>query len=418
MLEVKKEIEVTIIDLDYKGDGIAIVDDIYVYIKGALKDELVRALVLKVKEKFAIAKLIKVIKPSKDRLKDSVLLGSLNMSHLSFDMQLKWQSDITLKSFNKAFNKDFEIAPIITDNNNSSYRNKVTFHIMNNKILTLGLYDYNETRLVKTDRLDIANDNANILVKKLNDAKITVDFNILKHLMIKNNSENKLLVTLVSTRRSFIGLHEILDLLDLDKNVLGVTLNIKDDVNKILGNKTYTLRGQDFLNENNLIMTTKSFMQVNFKVQDLVFEEIRKHILGKSIIDAYSGIGSISYNVLDNNKKLTLIDNNPENIKLAKEIFKDKEVNLLLGNAEDLIDELTCDTLLVDPPRQGLDKKFVNSLLNKKIKRIIYMSCNLQSLIRDTKLLANKYEIKEITPIKMFPETNSFETLVILDLIN
>jgi 23S rRNA (uracil1939-C5)-methyltransferase len=418
MLEVKKEIEVTIIDLDYKGDGIAIVDDIYVYIKGALKDELVRALVLKVKEKFAIAKLIKVIKPSKDRLKDSVLLGSLNMSHLSFDKQLKWQSDITLKSFNKAFNKDFEIAPIITDNNNSSYRNKVTFHIMNNKILTLGLYDYNETRLVKTDRLDIANDNANILVKKLNDAKITVDFNILKHLMIKNNSENKLLVTLVSTRRSFIGLHEILDLLDLDKNVLGVTLNIKDDVNKILGNKTYTLRGQDFLNENNLIMTTKSFMQVNFKVQDLVFEEIRKHILGKSIIDAYSGIGSISYNVLDNNKKLTLIDNNPENIKLAKEIFKDKEVNLLLGNAEDLIDELTCDTLLVDPPRQGLDKKFVNSLLNKKIKRIIYMSCNLQSLIRDTKLLANKYEIKEITPIKMFPETNSFETLVILDLIN
>ncbi|WP_026391694.1 class I SAM-dependent RNA methyltransferase [Haploplasma modicum] len=418
MLEVKKEIEVTIIDLDYKGDGIAIVDDIYVYIKGALKDELVRALVLKVKEKFAIAKLIKVIKPSKDRLKDSVLLGSLNMSHLSFDMQLKWQSDITLKSFNKAFNKDFEIAPIITDNNNSSYRNKVTFHIMNNKILTLGLYDYNETRLVKTDRLDIANDNANILVKKLNDAKITVDFNILKHLMIKNNSENKLLVTLVSTRRSFIGLHEILELLDLDKNVLGVTLNIKDDVNKILGNKTYTLRGQDFLNENNLIMTTKSFMQVNFKVQDLVFEEIRKHILGKSIIDAYSGIGSISYNVLDNNKKLTLIDNNPENIKLAKEIFKDKEVNLLLGNAEDLIDELTCDTLLVDPPRQGLDKKFVNSLLNKKIKRIIYMSCNLQSLIRDTKLLANKYEIKEITPIKMFPETNSFETLVILDLIN
>lgn len=418
MLEVKKEIEVTIIDLDYKGDGIAIVDDIYVYIKGALKDELVRALVLKVKEKFAIAKLIKVIKPSKDRLKDSVLLGSLNMSHLSFDMQLKWQSDITLKSFNKAFNKDFEIAPIITDNNNSSYRNKVTFHIMNNKILTLGLYDYNETRLVKTDRLDIANNNANILVKKLNDAKITVDFNILKHLMIKNNSENKLLVTLVSTRRSFIGLHEILDLLDLDKNVLGVTLNIKDDVNKILGNKTYTLRGQDFLNENNLIMTTKSFMQVNFKVQDLVFEEIRKHILGKSIIDAYSGIGSISYNVLDNNKKLTLIDNNPENIKLAKEIFKDKEVNLLLGNAEDLIDELTCDTLLVDPPRQGLDKKFVNSLLNKKIKRIIYMSCNLQSLIRDTKLLANKYEIKEITPIKMFPETNSFETLVILDLIN
>jgi 23S rRNA (uracil1939-C5)-methyltransferase len=418
MLEVKKEIEVTIIDLDYKGDGIAIVDDIYVYIKGALKDELVRALVLKVKEKFAIAKLIKVIKPSKDRLKDSVLLGSLNMSHLSFDKQLKWQSDITLKSFNKAFNKDFEIAPIITDNNNSSYRNKVTFHIMNNKILTLGLYDYNETRLVKTDRLDIANNNANILVKKLNDAKITVDFNILKHLMIKNNSENKLLVTLVSTRRSFIGLHEILDLLDLDKNVLGVTLNIKDDVNKILGNKTYTLRGQDFLNENNLIMTTKSFMQVNFKVQDLVFEEIRKHILGKSIIDAYSGIGSISYNVLDNNKKLTLIDNNPENIKLAKEIFKDKEVNLLLGNAEDLIDELTCDTLLVDPPRQGLDKKFVNSLLNKKIKRIIYMSCNLQSLIRDTKLLANKYEIKEITPIKMFPETNSFETLVILDLIN
>ncbi len=64
----------------------------------------------------------------------------------------------------------------------------------------------------------------------------------------------------------------------------------------------------------------------------------------------------------------------------------------------------------------GLYESFINEILKKNIERVIYLSCHLQTLTRDLKLLQEKYSISSVYPIKMFPQTNSFETLVILDL--
>lgn len=410
-----KKLMLTIKELDYKGDGVSFYNNLPVFIKGALPDEEVLIRIITSKKKYYIGELIEVLSKSKDRVTEKIVLGSLNMSHLSFDKQLKWQTDITKSTFKKVFKKEFKYGEIITDNNNLNYRNKVVFHVLEKDVLTLGLYSYKGQNLIETNDFIIANILANKVVKSLNEAHLKIDYKALKHILIKNNSKGELLVTLISYRKRFKGLDEILSVLLVNKNIKGITLNIKEDESNILGSKTINLYGENSIYEGLLPITTNSFYQVNFGVFKLVIDVIKNYLLGTNIIDAYGGIGAISFLATSKEHFVTLIDNNYENIRLAK-LVKRENFKAVLGNAEDLINDLISDTLIVDPPRSGLGDKFSFSLNNKKLKRVIYLSCNLQTLVRDLKLLTN-YEIIKIYPIKMFPETNSFETLVILNSI-
>ena len=78
--------------------------------------------------------------------------------------------------------------------------------------------------------------------------------------------------------------------------------------------------------------------------------------------------------------------------------------------------KLKFDVIFVDPPRKGLDEKFVNALLESKAERIVYVSCDPETLARDLKLLETKYEIKKIQPVDMFPMTFHVETVACLRL--
>lgn len=407
-----KKLKLTIKELDYKGDGVSFYNELPVFIKGALPLEEVLVKIISSKKNYYIGELLEVITKSKDRVTNLITLGSLNMSHLSFNEQLKWQTEITKNTFKKVFKKELLYGEIITDNNNFNYRNKVVFHVLEKETLTLGLYSYKGQQLIKTNDFILANNLANKVVKSLNEANLKIDYQSLKHLLIKNNSKGELLVTLVSYKKRFKGLDEILSVLLLNEDIKGITLNIKEDDVNILGSKTVNLYGSETIYEGLLPITSNSFYQVNFGVFELVIEVIKNYVIGSNIIDAYGGIGTISF-LTTSKESVTLIDNNYENIRLAKQV-KRTNFKAILGNAENLIGELNSDTLIVDPPRSGLGEQFTNSLNNKKLKRLIYLSCNLQTLVRDLKLLTN-YEIIKIYPIKMFPETNSFETLVILN---
>lgn len=418
MLEVKKEIEVTIIDLDYKGDGIAKIDDNFIYVAGALKDEEVEVKLFKLKKNVGFASLIKVLNKSKNRVSATSKLGSMNLSHLSFEEQLNWQEKVTKETFDKVLRKDIKVNNIITDNNELNYRNKATFHVMDNSNITLGLYLSNSKDLVKVDSLDIANKKTNELIKEINASGIAVDYNKLKHIMIKNNSNNELLVTLVSHNRSFMGKEDLVELISKNVNVNGITLNIKDSKEVILGSKSYILYGINELKENKLLMTDQSFAQVNFGVMNLTYDLIKHNIVGKRVIDAYSGIGSISYSLNNDDLKIVMIESNEANIKLANKIAETNKitnVEIVHDLAENAIEKYKADTLIVDPPRVGLKESFVNEVNRQGFDRVIYLSCNLQSLIRDIRLMDEVYSVKEVYPLKMFPQTNSFETLVILE---
>ncbi len=418
MLKVKNKIKVNIIGLDYKGDGISIVDDLYIFTPGLLKGEEATIELTRVKKKFAVGKVIKIHKKSIDRISNTSIFGSINLSHLSFLKQLKWQEDITKETMHKVLGNDINIKDIITDGKEYNYRNKVVFHAIYKPSLKLGLYSHNNKRLTAIDEFMLAPKIVNDIIFKLNKSNIIIKNKDIINISFKTNTKEEVLVTLVSSKKSFKELDEVVDFFKGFSNVKGITLNLKKHKEKILSNKSIILYGTNLLTEGILLMNDQSFMQVNYGVAELVYDLIKENIVGKTIVDAYSGVGSIGFKIYDEDYNITMIENNKENIKLAniiKENNNYKNIDIVMANAEDVIGDYMPDTIIVDPPRKGLNNELINAVINNNVKRVIYLSCDLQTQVRDLRVFVESYDILKVYPIKMFPQTSAFETLVILD---
>src|SRR5690606_27887967 len=159
-------------------------------------------------------------------------------------------------------------------------------------------------------------------------------------------------------------------------------------------------------------------MEVHTEVMLSVYEKISKYITQNGVvIDGYSGVGSIGYSIGESAKKVIMIENNPENTKMARELKKHHKgsYEIIEGNVEKELRKVRGDIIILDPPRSGLDPKALPIIFEKKFKRIIYLSCELNTLQRDLKVLCNNYDINAIHAVRMFPQTTSIETLVILD---
>ena len=109
-----------------------------------------------------------------------------------------------------------------------------------------------------------------------------------------------------------------------------------------------------------------------------------------------------------------------EDANLNKELNAITNAEFILGKSEEKIKELLLkginpNALIVDPPRKGLDRALLDTLIETKIKRIVYVSCDPATLARDLRVLTNNgYFIQSITPFDMFPQTNHVETVVLL----
>jgi len=129
----------------------------------------------------------------------------------------------------------------------------------------------------------------------------------------------------------------------------------------------------------------------------IVKELVKEH---PEIIQVHININSKSTKNADNNKKIN-------NIKNAK---------FILGKTEEKLQSINnIDLLVVDPPRKGLEDSLIDTIKQKEIKHIIYVSCNEATLARDLGLLKDEYNIKEIKAFDMFPNTNSLECLAYLE---
>ena len=112
------------------------------------------------------------------------------------------------------------------------------------------------------------------------------------------------------------------------------------------------------------------------------------------------------------------MDINQDSIQSANEsiqLNKLNNVEAILGDVEEKINQLEVEGIIFDPPRSGLSKKIIETILSKSFEQIIYISCNLRTLSRDLNLLLTKYKIINIIPVKMFYQTTETETIVVLD---
>ena len=237
---------------------------------------------------------------------------------------------------------------------------------------------------------------------------------------------------LVINGKEFNGEKELVkDLIERFSNIKTIVKNINTkNTNVILGKENINLYGDgyiyDKLGDYTFKISPLSFYQINpiqtEKLYNLALEGAE--LTGKEIVfDLYCGIGTIGIYMAKHAKKVYGIEIVEQAIEDAKENCKINNVTkaeYYAGDTQELLTELIQnknikpDVIVVDPPRKGLDNTTVENILKIEPKKVVYISCNPATLTRDLGKLEEKYEIKSIQPLDMFPFTSHVETIALL----
>lgn len=392
-MNINDKYKVKIIDNDSNGNGITRIDNFVVFVPYALKDEEVEIEITNINKRFANAKLIKVIKPSKLRCEVKCTCynecGGCSFLHTTFNNE----KELKLNEINKLFGTN--IKEILT-NNEYNYRNKATFHIKDNKI---GYFSEKTNELVELT-------NCLLLDKRINDI-----YNYFKGQNLNNIDEIIIRVTDTETMLIIDGNTLKYDYNDLIKcnNIDSIYLN-----DKLIYGKAYIV---EEINGIKYSIYPNAFFQVNYENMKLLYDKVKEYAgTGNKLLDLYCGTGTIGIYLKDNFKEITGIEINKEailNANINKSLNHINNIHFICNDASKLkLDNY--DTVIVDPPRSGLSKKVIELLKEINSLKIVYVSCNPKTLKRDIELL-NNYKLINIECINMFNKTKHVECVCLLE---
>ena len=449
MLRKNEEYVVDIIDNGYNGEGIAKIDGMTVFIDNAIKGEKVKIKILKVLKSQSYGKIEEIIEKSPYR---SVLdcstytkCGGCNLRHINYEKTLNLKKSIVENNLKKEGLESIKVNDCIGMENPYNYRNKLQYPVgVVDGRKTMGVFAERSHRIIPTQNCFIQNELnqkiANDVFKFIKENNIPV-YNEenrtgqIRHIFLRIAIKtNEVMLVLVTNKPKITKEKELVDFISKKHpEIKTIIKNINSKfTNVILGNKNEVLYGDGYI-EDELLgfkfqISPMSFYQVNpIQTEKLYSTAIKgANLTGKEIIfDLYCGIGTIGICASKYAKKLYGIETIKEAIADAKEnarINNIENANFLVGDVENELPKLIerenikPDVVFIDPPRKGCEKTAIETLLKLRPKKIVYISCNPATLARDLKLLEEQYEIKEITPVDMFPFTSHTESISVLNL--
>jgi len=244
----------------------------------------------------------------------------------------------------------------------------------------------------------------------------------------------QILINFITTNDDTSMLSKLTDLLKENFNEVKGVLNtiVKPNSGSSISDKEIILWGQDYIEEKVgeyiYKISSNSFFQTNSKQSKILYDQILKlaELEGSEIIyDLYCGAGSIGIYLSKYAKKIygieivmsaviDAIENSKKNNIKNIDFFHGDLIDFFRNNKEINLIE-SPDVVVLDPPRAGIHKNTLDDIMQLKVKKIIYVSCNPPTQIRDISILTeNGYTIKEIQPIDMFPHTPHIENIVSL----
>ena len=386
--------------MDHLGNGIGYINNKIIFVKGALIGETVDVDITKEKRSFYEGKLRSIVVKSSKRIKPFCpyfgLCGGCNLQHLNYLDTLDYKKNRVLNILNRF---DLPNPVIIQNENNLYYRNKIELKIVNKKI---GFYEKNTNKLIEINECKITKKSINKVISLIKSFNLNY-----ANIIIRSNYNDEVLIIINSKEN--ISINE-----DLSKyKILGIILNNK------------TIYGENHFMEkiDNLYFDVSydAFFQVNNFINNKLFEIIKENVSGENILDLYSGVGTLSIMASQNASIVYAIEVNENAVKnalLNAKINKIKNVNFILGKVEDKINLINdkIDTVIVDPPRSGLDKKTIDYLKKINASKIIYISCDTQSLAKNLNDLINDYTVEKLYLLDMFSYTYHVECVCVLKL--
>ena len=449
-IQKNQEYIVDIIDNGFEGEGIAKIDNFTIFIPGTIKGEKVKIIIVKVLSSHGFGKIVEIIEKSQARqdvdCNTYKRCGGCNLRHVKYEETLKMKQNAVQSLVNKTLKNKLQVKETVGMENPLHYRNKAQYPIGINKKgePVIGVFANRTHEVIPIDDCLIQNKKSEEI------AKFIIEFIKEKNISIYDEKTGKGLVRHIVTKVG-IKTGEIMCVIVINGykipneselvenlktrypeiNAIVKNINIKN-TNVILGQENINLYGngyiEDILGEYKFKISPLSFYQVNPVQAEKLYNlgvsmaEITKDDV---VFDLYCGIGTISLFMSKFAKKVYGIEIVEEAVKMAKENAESNNVSnteFFAGDVEIVLDDLInnkgikADVVMFDPPRKGLDKKSIDNILNIRPKKIVYISCNPATLIRDLADFENEYDIKTIIPVDMFPYTSHVECVSVLQL--
>ncbi len=462
----EKYIELKIESIGFEGVSIARNEGLVYIVKGGIPGEKVLAIEKKRKRRYTEASVKEIIESSEFRVEPPCryfgVCGGCSWQNLRYEQQLYWKRQHIVDSFvHIAKIEPGEILTPLPSPRIYNYRNKMEFSFgtsrwladeeiisgeeINNKSFALGLHipgrydkvlDIEECHLVDDKAIQILNDIRNMALTmgiQAFNGKIHQGF--LKNLVFRIVSSGMTLVILVTkdftddSDKEFVDW--LFDDLRVKHGISTVVHAVNNSVNTVAVGEIQRIEGGGFLIEEvngiKFKISPFSFFQTNTNQLPRFMNSIIELAEFKDsdiVWDLFCGTGAIS--LLSSGKVKSVIG-----FEISEDSIKDAMENAKLNNIENVqfrcadlnsknigkefINIPQCDVILVDPPRAGLHKNLIETLLDIAPRKMVYVSCNPATQARDCGLLSEKYQISKILPVDMFPHTYHIESIALLN---
>ena len=397
--------EVKIEKLDNFGRGICYVNDKITFVNKTLPGEIVKIKVIKESKKYNEAIVREYISLSKDRV-DSLcpyyaLCGGCSLLHTSYNESLKFKKE-KLEGILKKYcmiDRDIDVVASVKE---LGYRNKITLKVEKGKY---GYYEEATHKIVEINDCFLAEEPIREFLCDVRYLKI-----VNGELVIRCNYNGELLIWIrtkedIEPNINYLREHHKIAGIVVNDKVIHGDYKFVEVVNKQLFNVSYD-----------------SFFQVNRGICAILFNLINQYIEDNEVImDLYCGVGTLGINAALKADKIfgiEIVRNAVLNAIKNAQINKRANAYYLLGDVKKCLSKIKekVDTIIVDPPRSGLDKVTKETIINFKPHKIIYVSCDPMTLSRDLNDLKNYYDIVDIKGLDMFPYTYHVECVCVLNL--
>lgn len=458
-----------ITDIGSSGEGIGRADGFTLFVKGAVVGDVIEARVLKAKKTYGYAKIERLLCPSANRVEPACPVagrcGGCQLQQMSYEAQLCWKERKVKECLERIGGVEFEanrvVLPIMGMDEPLAYRNKAQFPVGKDKDgrIVTGFYAGHSHALIPSDCCAIQAPVNEVICRTVCDHMERYRIapydeethtGLVRHILTRiGAATGEVLVCLIVNGKSLPKAELLAEQLKTAVETFyggeagkakagltlkGVCLNVNcEKTNVILGAEIIPVWGDtyitDYIGEVAYRISPLSFYQVNPKQTKVLYRKALEFagLTGNEIVwDLYCGIGTISLFLAAKAKRVYGVEIVPQAIEDAKEnAIRNGITNaeFFVGAAEDVLPSkyresggsMRADVIVVDPPRKGCDERLLQTIVNMKPERVVYVSCDPATLARDVKYLAgNGYTLVKAQPVDMFPMTEHVETVVLM----
>ena len=462
--EVGQKLEIEIEKIVFGGEGLGRVDGFAVFVPMSVPGDKLEIDIISVKKSYARGLITRIIEPSKDRIEDLSKVSfedfdGCDFGMLKYEKQLEYKDKMLEEVLTKISGIDLEnvqVGKIIGSDEKVNYRNKTAEPFFKKDgIIQTGFYSRKSHNVFLAKESLLKSEIAKMIIDKFlqkvnsfsgtkKEFKVFNEINntgFLKQIMVRNNEKNEVMIIVIVNKNSqYNQLSKVLEeMYDENECIKSVYISVKTEQNNVILGKNIHLFGSQYLEEEMEGLKFKiypnSFFQINkkqaLKLYDTAIEFLNEEknnknngkIYEKTVIDAFSGTGTIAMMLSKNIKKVIGIESVESSTLAAKLTSYEnsiQNVEFVNGKVEKELPKIlkreNIGAIVFDPPRRGIEEIALKSVIKNKIEKIVYISCNPATFARDVKILAeNGYVLRKITPVDMFPQTAHIEVVGLLE---